>query len=192
MRRAIELLARLRRHALDAQRVALAGLTDELDRNRARQVELEHRLVREHALAFELPGGPQPLVGYRNLARARASALRAAELRTAQAVATAEELLRQRLRDWKGLDLAAAELRRRDAQNESRRAAARIDEAASLKAAAAAQNSGASVTSSPSSAGPNLIWQDSRELSRTSNASSSIMLSSELAASSRGSQGSAT
>ena len=35
---------------------------------------------------------------------------------------------------------------------------------------------------------PNLIWQDSRELSRTSNASSSIMLSSELAGSSTASQ----
>ena len=64
----------------------------------------------------------------------------------------------------------------------SMQAAAEVEEAARAAAARLIRTPAPASTSSPSSAGPNLIWQDSRELSRTSNASSSIMLSSELAA----------
>src|SRR3954463_6622671 len=93
------------------------------------------------------------------------------------------------MRRFKSLDLAAAAERRREAGAEAEAEACKerleIEEAGALRAAAADQNSGANVTSSPSRAAPNLIWQDSRELSRPSNASSSIMPSPELAASSR-------
>ena len=191
MRRAAELLARLERHALDERRLALAARTAELERRQAEITALDRRLEIEHALAFELPGGPQPLAGYARAALAQGRVLRNTEASLRRAVAELESPLRERLRAWKALDLVVTHLRDREAETEMRAARHDVEEAAALRTAAA-QNSGASVTSRPSSAGPNLIWQDSRELSRTSNASSSIMLSSELATSSRGSQSSPT
>jgi hypothetical protein len=174
MRRAVDLLARLERHALDEQRLALTGILRDLERQRAAKLDLSRRLAFEHATAFELPGGPRQSAAYLEVAQARGRALRAAETRLKQEAAAAEARLGERVRSWKGLDLVASELRRSEANLARRLAAAQVEEAAALRVAA--QNSGASVTSSPSSAGPNLIWQDRRELSRTSNASSSIML----------------
>lgn len=192
-RHAAELLARLERHALDEQRLVLAGLEAELEARRGELEALGRELEREHAVAWGLPGGPRLLAAYAAASHARQRALRAAEQRLARAAEEARSALLAGMRRFKSLDLAAAALRRREAEMQCRKTRLEIEEAGALKAAAdAGQNSGASVTSSPSRAGWNLIWQDSRELSRTSNASSSIMPSSEFAGSSRSSHASST
>lgn len=190
MRRALELLTRLERHALDERRQMLTGLVGELAQRRAQRAQLLERIEREHDAAFELPGGPQPLAPYLRVARLQEQALQVAAARLEEAVVAAEAGLRAQLQRWKAFDLVADEIRQRARDTELRTVRIELEEMAALRTAA--QNSGASVTAKPSSAGPNLIWQDSRELSRTSNASSSIMLSSELAASNRGSQASST
>jgi hypothetical protein len=165
-RRAAEILARLRRHELDRQRLLVAAMAAEIERVRKAIRDQVGRLVIEHALAFELPGGPQPLAPYAELAQRHCRALgeraHGLEARLDQARAA----LRDGLRDWKSLDLAVAEIEAKERAEMGRRDRLEVEEAALLRRAA--QNSGASVTSSPSSAGPNLIWQDSRELSRTS------------------------
>jgi hypothetical protein len=189
-RRAAGLLARLERHALDEQRLVLAGLQAELEGRRAEIAKLERQLVEEHAVGWLLPGGPRLLAAYATASHARQCSLRAAEHQLAEAAKQARGEVAARMRRFKSLDLAAAAERRREAEACKERL--EIEEAGALRAAAVDQNSGANVTSSPSRAAPNLIWQDSRELSRTSNASSSIMPSSELAASSRPSHASST
>jgi hypothetical protein len=189
-RRAAELLARLERHALDEQRLVLAGLQAELEGRRAEIAKLERQLVEEHAVGWLLPGGPRLLAAYATASHARQCSLRAAEHQLAEAAKQARGEVAARMRRFKSLDFAAAAERRREAEACKERL--EIEEAGALRAAAVDQNSGANVTSSPSRAAPNLIWQDSRELSRTSNASSSIMPSSELAASSRPSHASST
>jgi hypothetical protein len=191
-RRAAELLARLERHALDEQRLVLAGLEAELEGRRAEIAKLERQLVEEHAVGWLLPGGPRLLAAYATASHARQCSLRAAEHQLAEAAKQARGEVAARMRRFKSLDLAAAAERRREAEAEACKERLEIEEAGALRAAAVDQNSGANVTSSPSRAAPNLIWQDSRELSRTSNASSSIMPSSELAASSRPSHASST
>jgi hypothetical protein len=191
-RRAAGLLARLERHALDEQRLVLAGLQAELEGRRAEIAKLERQLVEEHAVGWLLPGGPRLLAAYATASHARQCSLRAAEHQLAEAAKQARGEVAARMRRFKSLDLAAAAERRREAEAEARKERREIEEAGALRAAAVDQNSGANVTSSPSRAAPNLIWQDSRELSRTSNASSSIMPSSELAASSRPSHASST
>jgi hypothetical protein len=191
-RRAAELLARLERHALDEQRLVLAGLQAELEGRRAEIAKLERQLVEEHAVGWLLPGGPRLLAAYATASHARQCSLRAAEHQLAEAAKQARGEVAARMRRFKSLDLAAAAERRREAEAEACKERLEIEEAGALRAAAVDQNSGANVTSSPSRAAPNLIWQDSRELSRTSNASSSIMPSSELAASSRPSHASST
>jgi hypothetical protein len=192
MRHATEIVARLERQALDERRLVLTALAGELALLRASTDDLERRLAREHDVAFELPGGPQPLAAYAHAARARVRAFRDRERELCKAVAAAEIDLGERVRAWKSLDLAASRERERQADAEMRCTWREVEEAGVLRLAATAQNSGASVTSRPSSASANLIWQDSREMSRTSNASSSIIPSSEFAASSRGSQVSST
>jgi hypothetical protein len=191
-RRAAELLARLERHALDEQRLVLAGLQAELEGRRAEIAKLERQLVEEHAVGWLLPGGPRLLAAYATASHARQCSLRAAEHQLAEAAKQARGEVAARMRRFKSLDFAAAAERRREAEAEACKERLEIEEAGALRAAAVDQNSGANVTSSPSRAAPNLIWQDSRELSRTSNASSSIMPSSELAASSRPSHASST
>jgi hypothetical protein len=191
-RRAAGLLARLERHALDEQRLVLAGLQAELEGRRAEIAKLERQLVEEHAVGWLLPGGPRLLAAYATASHARQCSLRAAEHQLAEAAKQARGEVAARMRRFKSLDLAAAAERRREAEAEACKERLEIEEAGALRAAAVDQNSGANVTSSPSRAAPNLIWQDSRELSRTSNASSSIMPSSELAASSRPSHASST
>jgi hypothetical protein len=190
MRRALDLLTRLERHALDERRLRLTRLVGELTRRRAQRAQLQERIAREHETAFELPGGPRPLAAYLRVARLQEQILEAAAAQLEAAVAAAEAGLQAQLRRWKALDLAGQALRQRETDALLRAARIELEGSAALRAAA--QNSGASVTASPSSAGPNLIWQDSRELSRTSNASSSIMLSSEFAASNRGSHAAST
>jgi hypothetical protein len=191
-RRAAGLLARLERHALDEQRLVLAGLQAELEGRRAEIAKLERQLVEEHAVGWLLPGGPRLLAAYATASHARQCSLRAAEHQLAEAAKQARGEVAARMRRFKSLDFAAAAERRREAEAEACKERLEIEEAGALRAAAVDQNSGANVTSSPSRAAPNLIWQDSRELSRTSNASSSIMPSSELAASSRPSHASST
>ena len=82
-------------------------------------------------------------------------------------LAAAQPELQDAIRGWKSLDVASARSRAAEEAEAARRQWQEIEEAALLRRAGG-QNSGASVTSRPSSAGPNLIWQDSLELSRTS------------------------
>lgn len=192
-RPAAELLARLERHALDEQRLILAGLEAELEAQRTEIARLGRELETEQPVGWRLPGGARLLAGYAGASHARQRALRSAERELAQATEQARAALLAQLRRFKSLELAAAAELQREAAALARRERLEIEEAGALRAAAApGQNSGASVTSSPSRAGWNLIWQDSRELSRTSNASSSIMPSSEFAGSSRSSHASST
>ncbi len=135
MRRAVDLLTRLERHALDRQRLELQAVAGELEHRRTQLVQLGQRLVLEHALAFELPGGPQPLAAYAGLAQARTEALRAEEARLIEATARAEAGLRERARHWKALDLVGQALRAEAAARAQRDAAAAIAEAAQLRAA---------------------------------------------------------
>jgi hypothetical protein len=97
MRRAVELLARLERHALDRQRLELGAQARALERAQAGIDALRVRLEVEHALAFELPGGPGPLAPYAAAARARGRELRRAETELRAAVVRAQGALRERL-----------------------------------------------------------------------------------------------
>lgn len=121
----------------------------------------------EVATAFELPGGPHPLAPFAEASRSRSCALaeRRGEIATDLEIAQLE--LRDAIQRWKSLDATLATLRAAAQSAALRRERQEIEEAALLRHAGA-QNSGARVTSSPSSDGPNLIWQDNRELSRTS------------------------
>ena len=135
MRRAIELLTRLERHALDQRRLELQAATAELACRCRQLVQLQHRVAAEHALAFELPGGPQPLAAYARLTQAQARTLRAEEARAGDAVAAAEAGLRRQARRWKTLDLVGLELRAREAARVQRTASAAVEEAAQVRAA---------------------------------------------------------
>ena len=117
--------------------------------------------------AFELPGGPGPLAPFAEAGHRRRAVLagRCRELDARRDEASTE--LRDAVRHLKSLDLVLAALQAAAEAEAARRRQVEIEESALLRRAGR-QNSGASVTSSPSSAGPNLIWQDRRELSRTS------------------------
>ncbi|MFO1049172.1 MAG: hypothetical protein U1E52_14880 [Geminicoccaceae bacterium] len=166
-RRAALLLARLRRHEVDQRRLALLAI--EAEQVRLQQaLESEHERLRvEHLRAFELPGGPGPFAPFAEAGRRRRAALagRGRELETRRDEARAD--LRDAVRDWKSLDLVLAAMQTAAEADAARRRQVELEESALLRRAGS-QNSGASVTFSPSSAGPNLIWQDRRELSRTS------------------------
>lgn len=133
MRRATELLARLERHALDERRLALAARAAELERRQAEIGALERRLEIEHGLAFELPGGPQPLAAYARVALAQTQLLRATEAGLHQAVAVAGDQVRQRLLAWKALDLVAGQLREKESQAALLAAQREVDEASALR-----------------------------------------------------------
>lgn len=165
--RAAVLLARLRRHEVDQRRLALAAIETDLSRvQQALQSERE-ALRTEHIRAFELPGGPGPFAPFAEAGRRRRAALaaRGRELDARKDAAHAN--LHAAVRDWRSLDLVLTTLQAAAEAEAARRRQIELEESALLRRAGA-QNSGASVTSRPSSAGPNLIWQDRRELSRTS------------------------
>ena len=68
-RRAADVLARLRRHELDRQRLLVAATLGEVERVKKAIRDQVGRQALEHALAFELPGGPQPLAPYAEAAQ---------------------------------------------------------------------------------------------------------------------------
>ena len=135
MRRAVALLARLGQHALEEQRLAVTALRGELDRCRGELARLERRYVAEHAAAFELAHGPQPLAPYSAATQDRRRRLQGAAAAAEAAVAAGEAALRERARRWKSLDLVAAALRAEAERAAARRAAATVEEAAQLRAA---------------------------------------------------------
>ena len=135
MRRAVALLARLGQHALEEQRLAVTALRGELDRCRGELARLERRYVAEHAAAFELAHGPQPLAPYSAATQDRRRRLQGAAAAAEAAVASGEAALRERARRWKSLDLVAAALRAEAERAAARRAAATVEEAAQLRAA---------------------------------------------------------
>ena len=131
MRRAVALLARLGQHALEEQRLTVTALRGELDRCRGELARLERRYLVEHGAAFELAGGPQPLGPYSAATKDRRRRPQVA----APAVATGEQPLRARARDWRSVDLVAVALRAEAERAAARRAAATVEEAAQLRAA---------------------------------------------------------
>ena len=135
MRRAVALLARLEHHALEEERRALVTARGELEARARELAGLDRRFAAEHAAAFTLAGGPQPLAPYATAVQARRRGL-AAELARAEAeVAAGTERLREQARRWKALDLAEAGLRERAEQAARRGEVARIEEAAGIAAA---------------------------------------------------------
>jgi len=165
--RAIDLLTRLRRHEIDRQRLATAALAAELKHTEEAIATETRRLALEHAVAFELPGGPHPLAPFVAASRRRSCALAERRQDVEAELDRAQVELMAAIQRWKSLDTALAAIRTAAETTATRRERREIEEAALLRRVGA-QNSGASVTSRPSSAGPNLIWHDSRELSRTS------------------------
>lgn len=165
--RAVALLRRIRRHEVDQRRLALVAIETDLIQVRQALKNEREALRIEHMRAFELPGGPGPFAPFAEAGRRRRAALAARdrELDARKDAARAE--LHAAVRDWKSLDLVLAALQAAAEAEAARHRQAALEESALLRRAGD-QNSGASVTSSPSSAGPNLIWQDRRELSRTS------------------------
>ena len=165
--RAIDLLARLHRHAVDRRRGETAALAAELQRTDAAMADEARRRVLEHGVAFALPGGPRPLAPLTEASRRRTGALVEQRAKIEIKLADAQAALMDAAQRWKSLDTAMSALRAAAERAAILREQREVEEAALLRRAAV-QNSGASATSSPSSAGPNLIWQDSRELSRNS------------------------
>ncbi|BCX16759.1 MAG: hypothetical protein KatS3mg117_0441 [Geminicoccaceae bacterium] len=154
-------LARLARDELDRCRLELAAIDDRLAELGAGAAALRAELPTAIAFGWELPGGPAPLGRWLAAAREREAALRreieALARRREQAVAALEAQLAAKRRQERLLERARADLAARAAEAERRR----LDELATLRFAHAAsgspQNSGASVTVSPSSSGLTLI-----------------------------------
>ncbi|MGD9508915.1 MAG: hypothetical protein AB7I59_24605 [Geminicoccaceae bacterium] len=165
--RALDLLARLRRHEVDRRRLAAASLVGELQQVQKAIGAEGCRFASEVASAFELPGGPWPLASFAEASRHRSRALIERRRQIEVSLEAMQVELRDAIQRWQSLDAALDALHAAARSAAAGRTRQEIEEAALLRRAGA-QNSGASVTSRPSSAGPNLIWQDSRELSRTS------------------------
>ena len=117
MRRAVDLLARLERHALDEQRLALTAHAGRAGAAaREHDCDLDRRLATRARDGIRVAGRPAAAGGLRSRSpKHGAEPLRAAETRLEQEAAAAEARLGERVRSWKGLDLVASELRRRDA-----------------------------------------------------------------------------
>lgn len=159
--RTLAKLTRLARDELDRCRLELAAIDDRLAELASRAAALRAELPTAIAVGWALPGGPAPLGRWLAAARERELALRreieALARRREQAVAALEAQLATKRRQERLLERVRAELAARAAEAERKR----LDELATLRfahaAGGAAQNSGASVTVSPSSSGVTLI-----------------------------------
>jgi septal ring factor EnvC (AmiA/AmiB activator) len=154
-------LARLARDELDRRRQELAAIDEQLTELRTRALAFRAELPSVVAAGWELPGGPAPLGRWLAAARERELALRceieALVRRREEALAALEAQLAAKRRQERLLERTRAELVARAAEAERKQ----VDELATLRHAHAAggapQNSGASVTVSPSSSGVTLI-----------------------------------
>jgi hypothetical protein len=136
LRRSTELLARLEKHALDQERLALQALEHELARLNQELTAAERALRGEHAAAWALPGGPRRLTPYLAVETARQGALRHAAQELQQKVEHAQTELQARPRRYKSLELAARGLAARDALEQARTARAEVADACAVRAVA--------------------------------------------------------
>lgn len=136
LRRSTELLARLEKHALDQERLALLALETELARLRQEMAAAERRIACEHATAWDLPGGPRQLTAYLEGEAVRQRSLFGTARDLAQTVAHAQKGLQGRLRSYKALELAARGMAARAALHQMKELQAEVEEAGAVRAAA--------------------------------------------------------
>lgn len=135
MRRATELLARLEKHALDEQRIALEALETALSARRHALEALERNLATQHLAAWALPGGPRHLAGY----AAKQIELQRGMLQDARNMVAARDLaseaLRTRLQSYQTMNEADRRCSERAARQAFRRDQIQVEEACALRLA---------------------------------------------------------
>lgn len=135
MRRATELLARLEKHALDEQRIALEALETALSARRHALEALERNLATQHLAAWALPGGPRHLTGY----AAKQIELQRGMLQDARNMVAARDLaseaLRTRLQSYQTMNEADRRCSERAARQAFRRDQIQVEEACALRLA---------------------------------------------------------
>lgn len=132
--RALGLLARLEKQALDLERIELTRLDAEMARGGEEWRRIRAAFAAELELAWGLPGGPGPFGPYAERARARARELEAGLERLARTRARAEMGLLDRACRFKALDATAERLRALEAERLAQRIEAARQEAALLRA----------------------------------------------------------
>ncbi len=135
MPRALELLVRLEKHALEERRLALRTHDVALEALRSELAGLQDVFVTEHAAVWGLPGGPGRLTGHAGTILARLRRLQSDEASTASAREQALTALQEQLLRQKTLELAALGQRTRAQAALCRRAQAAADEAGAVRAA---------------------------------------------------------
>jgi hypothetical protein len=140
--RALALLARLEKQALDRRRLELLAIEGRLGEDRREALALGAALTREHATAWALPGGPAPFTAYAAAASARRQELEAGIAALERAQAQAEAALREVMRRYKALELGAERLQAREEEQLCRRADTTREETALLRTAARAGPAG--------------------------------------------------
>lgn len=135
MRRATELLARLEKHALDEQRIALQALEATLTAQRDALAALDRDLAAQHVTAWMLPGGPRHLAGYAAEQLERQRSLHQDARTMAAARDLAQTALRARLQSYRTMEEADQRRVERAAGDELRRSQAEVDEACALRLA---------------------------------------------------------
>lgn len=135
MLRATDLLARLEKHALDEQRIALQTLEAALAVQRDELAALDRDLATQHVTAWVLPGGPRHLAGYAAEQMERQRSLHQEARAMTAARDLAQTALRARLQSYRTMEEADRRRVERAAGDLLRRSQAEVDEACALRLA---------------------------------------------------------
>ena len=134
MRRATELLARLEKHALDEQSIALQELEAAVAASRNERAAVERALTRELSAAWTTSGGPSGTGRFLVGQFERHGSLRIGEQALEAARVAARTALLTRLSRFKTIELADAASAARIAGERQRKCQLEIEEAGALRA----------------------------------------------------------
>ena len=134
-RRTLELLVRLEKQTLDRERLELQAIENEIAQ-RQREVQLlEATLAAELGTAWMLPGGLGSFAPFAEACRARQRQLEHRLARLARERQRQQAAVHEVLSNYKALDIATQELRRRAAELLAQRMQAAQEEAGLLRLA---------------------------------------------------------
>lgn len=133
MRRATELLVRLKKHALDEQNLAMRGLAAALAASRNERATVECGLALELAAAWAISGGPGGASRFLAGQIERVGSLRATEQALEEAHDGAQAELLARLGRFKTMELADAAIVASTAAERERKSRLEADEGGVLR-----------------------------------------------------------
>jgi hypothetical protein len=134
-RRALELLTRLEKQALDRERLELRAIEEEIARRREAMRRFDVEFAAELEAAWTTPGGPGLFGAYAARCRIELQQLTDGLARLGQAREQAQAAVQEVLTSYKALDIATHELARQTAALCARREDATREEAALLRQA---------------------------------------------------------